>query len=69
MENQVSECNVYRRDYLLEHISLYRDAVKMRLRSKNSHSSNWNIAYEAGKVFEQRASDYLESLGGMAGEW
>lgn len=57
-----------KRCYLLEDIRFYRSAKKMRLRSTRS-STGWNIAYEASKVFERRASEWIEGLGGMAGEW
>lgn len=68
MENQVSAWDVHLRHYLLEDISLFHAAVSMRLRSRSSHS-NWHIGYVAAKVFKERASEAIEALGGMAGEW
>lgn len=57
-----------RRCWLFEDIAFFRAAKKMRL-SARKYSDRWNIAYEAGKVFERRAAEWIESLGGMAGEW
>lgn len=53
----------------LEKINLFHDADEMRLRSVDLVSSQWEIAYVAGRVFSDRAAEILDSLGGMAGEW
>lgn len=69
MQNQVSGCVDERRFDFLHQVNLFRDAQRMRRRSVNLVSSQFEIACVAGLVFGYKAVEILDSLGGMAGEW
>lgn len=68
-DTKVPESVFHVRHALIEDISLFHDAVKMRRRCTKLPPSYWDIAYTAGEVYRRRINETLFCLGGLAGEW